>query len=444
MRYAAPLCLTLATALLLTLPVTAQREIVPGPDWAFQDNTFYGPLAWVDPGFNDLLFPINLNNHWGLMNRQGDIVFFPALEWTDYGFEGFARFIREGKTGYIAGNGNVLIPAQYDWADRFVDGLAVVAVDGQWGMIDRSNRPVVPLAYDGVLRFQDGFAGVHRGEQCGFVDRRGVEVIPLQFRAVRSFHNSYAAVQLPDGRWGYLDKRGELAWLDPSGRVVELGDFHEQYARVRVRLDNQRLAWGYMTRAFREHLGPRYEDARDFHNGIAAVRHGGKWGFIDAAGRWVIPPRFDEADDFDDAVGSNDFEEVSSHDLAERGTGTDTASLYAAVKTDGRWGYVNRVANGGLAPQFAEADAFLFGLARVSRGDSFGYVNEIGQVIFDPAAADAGIINRTARDRARQVTQRNTRAPANSREAPPPFRPQAEVPYGPEQDYEEVLPRLRR
>ncbi|XAL98415.1 WG repeat-containing protein [Phycisphaeraceae bacterium D3-23] len=437
----------LASALVVcAAPALAQRgerEASPAPNWVFQEGAFHGRIDIVDPAPQDALFPININNNWGLMNQEGDIIHFPEFDWTDYGYGGLARYMVGGKTGYISGNGSEVITAQYDYADRFVDGLAVVMIEGRWGMIDRSNELVIPLEYTGVLRFQDSFAAVQRGERCGFIDRRGRLAVPLEYKSVRSFHNGFAAVQLPDDRWGYIDKRGELVWLDETGRITVLGDFHEQYARVRARMNNDTEVWGYLTKAFRWRIEPAYEDARDFHNGIAAVQVDGRWGFVYANGRWAIEPQFEEVDDFDDAVGSNDFEEPSGRDRAGRRTGRElqTAGLYAMVKQDGRWGYVNRAANGGLVPQFETAEPFYLGLAKVSRGESFAYIGETGQVIFDPESASEGLINRTGRDRARQDAQRDTSPRQNSLETAPPPREQADFPYPPEHHYDEVLPR---
>ncbi|MEM9415452.1 MAG: WG repeat-containing protein [Planctomycetota bacterium] len=439
-----------ATLALSAVPAAAQgeREASPGPNWVFQPDAFYGPIDIVDPAADDALFPINLNNNWGLMNQEGDVIHFPEYDWTDYGYDGLARYMIGGKTGYISGNGSEVIPAQYDYADRFVDGLAVVMIEDRWGVIDRSNEPVIPLEFTGVLRFQDGYAAVQHGERCGFVDRRGRLAIPMDFKSVRSFHNGYAAVQLPDDRWGYIDKRGELVWLDETGRITVLGDFHEQYARVKARMNNDTEVWGYLTRAFRWRIEPGYEDARDFHNGMAAVKVDGRWGFVYANGRWAIEPQFEAVDDFDDAVASNDFEEPSGRDRdrrdqSRRRTGRElqTTGLYALVKQDGRWGYVNRAANGGLVPQFEGAEPFYLGLARVSRGDSFAYISESGQVIFDPEAASEGLINRTIEDRARQDAQRDIRPLSNSIESAPPPREPADVPYPPEHLYDEILPR---
>ena len=208
------------------------------------------------------------------------------------------------------------------------------------------------------------------------------------------------------------------------------------------------VAWGYLTKAFRWRLEPGYQEARDFHNGLAAVKQDGQWGFIYANGRWAIEPQFDEAGDFDDAVASNDFEDPSERDRQQRGGRNQrlgreirTTGLYAPVKIDGHWGYVNRAANGGLTPQFDRAEPFYLGLARVARGDeNFAYISETGQVLFDPLGAERGIINRTARDLALQDAQRERAPRANSIVPSPPYREQADVPYKPESEYEEVLP----
>lgn len=39
----------------------------------------------------------------------------------------------------------------------------------------------------------------------------------------------------------------------------------------------------------------QYEDARSFSHGFAAVRTGGKWGYIDENNNQIVEPKFDEA-----------------------------------------------------------------------------------------------------------------------------------------------------
>lgn len=439
-------CLITACLLLFTAAARAQQG------WVFDgkgQKTDQVVIDSLDP--TDVFFPINVNHHWGLMNQDGQVVLFPQYDWTDYSFEGYARIIVGGKTGYIQyneindGTRDLLIPPQYDYADRFSNGVAVVMRKGNWGMIDQSGKDLIPMEFDGVLRMQDGFAAVQKGHRCGFINRAGKLKIPMDFQRVRSFHNGFAAVQLPDERWGYIDKRGDLVWLDKTGRVKQLGDFHEEYARVQVEV-NGKPAWGYLTKAFRWRLEPAYEDARDFHDGLAAVKVKGKWGYIYPSGRWAVEPRFDEADDFDDAEGSNDFGDARRERDDRRGRDLDTAGLYAMVRVGDRWGYINRVANGGLVPQFKQARPFFRGLARVSRGESFAYVNERGMVRFDPqVATKLGFIVKTNFERARLAAGVGIEyEPGNRVIDPPEPREPFEAPYPGEHLYEEQLPVKRR
>ena len=60
-----------------------------------------------------------------------------------------------------------------------------------------------------------------------------------------------------------------------------------------------------------------YDDADLFFqaNSYAAVKSGGKWGFIDADGKTMIEPQYEEARSFSNG--------------------------YAAVKSDGKWGFID-------------------------------------------------------------------------------------------------------
>lgn len=456
-----PAFTALAAVFCLACPPTTQQvvhaddvEAAPNQGWVFNGKGQKTDRpAIVNVSAADEFYPIMLNNHWGLMNQNGQVVAYPEYDWTDYNFEGFTRVVLNGKTGFIfippddqADARQYRIPTKFDYADRFSSGVAVVMIQGRWGMIDRTGKALVPLEFDGALRMQDGFAAVQKGELCGFVNRAGDLKIPVQYKRVRSFHNGFAAVQMPDDSWGYIDKRGKLVWSDKTGRVRELGDFHEQYARVLVAVRDGVDRWGYLSKRFRFHIDPTFEDARDFHDGIAAVKVDGKWGFIHAGGRWEIEPQFDDADDFDDAVGSNDFEDARHVRDKREGRDMSTAGLYAMIKLDGRWGYVDRRASRGLAPQFKSAEPFFRGLARVDRDDSFAYVTETGQVIWDPRVAmELGFVNQRAPEQARVELGVGWQAePHNEQVNAPPPRQAFDVPYPPEYLYAETLPAPKR
>lgn len=63
--------------------------------------------------------------------------------------------------------------------------------------------------------------------------------------------------------------------------------------------------------------GPRYKNVRSFSEGLAPVQaNNGKWGYINDKNIFIIPPRYEDAKEFKDGK--------------------------AAVKINGRWGFINK------------------------------------------------------------------------------------------------------
>lgn len=53
---------------------------------------------------------------------------------------------------------------------------------------------------------------------------------------------------------------------------------------------------------YQEAIAPRYENAKTFSEGLAAVKQGGKWGYIDTDGKTVIPFQYDLAHSFKEGL----------------------------------------------------------------------------------------------------------------------------------------------
>jgi WG containing repeat len=380
-----------------------------------------GPAPKLDPGqrpqitltnagMHDVLYPVSVNNTWGYMNQQGNLVVYPRFDWAEEFYDGLGRAVVQGKTGFVNGAGGWVLKPVYPYADRFAEDRAVVGDGEHFGYIDKSGKLFIPVELDGALRFRETVAGVMKDGLCGFVNVAGNLEIPLRYTRVRSFHEGFAAVTWPvaDGgsdRHGYIDRRGVVVFSDPA--VTELGDFHDGMARVRGP-----EKWGYIDRSWKLRIAARFDDARDFTHGLAAVRVGEKWGYIDEAGRLVIPPTFDAADDLD--------------------------GIMAMVTLGGKVGYVNRDASQGIKPQFESGRPFLRDYARVKVDPSFAYITSSGSPVWDPREAINGFIDKSRRERA-IINQVDT-VIYNRDLDPPAYREPIPAPYPPDYLYDEVLP----
>ncbi|MDR3352519.1 MAG: WG repeat-containing protein [Zoogloeaceae bacterium] len=100
---------------------------------------------------------------------------------------------------------------------------------------------------------------------------------------------------------------------------------------------------------------PRFDGASDFAaNGLARVVIQGKPSYINAKGEEVIPPRFDRAEDF--------------------------ANGLALVKVNGKGiGYINEKGEEVVPPRFEDAGNFAAnGLAAVRENGKWGYIRALG------------------------------------------------------------------
>ena len=218
--------------------------------------------------------------------------------------EGLARVYKGDKYGFIDKMGNEVIPCVYEQlmeADpNFHDGLALVHQGEKYFFINKEGKEAFPYNYDTGLNFSDGLALVWKDRKCGYIDTKGNEVIALTDKYYgTSFHDGLAAVGNNDGKYGFIDKKGELV-IPMSFDVDELGvtsEFHEGYAVV---CKNEK--YGYIDKSGKEVIPCNYDAACNFSEGLAIVTKEGKDGFIDAKGKEVIPCEYSYANHFSEGI----------------------------------------------------------------------------------------------------------------------------------------------
>ena len=155
-------------------------------------------------------------------------------------------------------------------------------------------------------------------------------------------------------------------------------------------------------------ITPQYQSAKDFHEGLAAVKQNDRWGYIDYLGRIAIPivHRVPEAGDF-----SEGFAFVGDHYIDTEGTAAFTridedtderierfftnglpfSQGLAAVQTGGQWGFIDLAGNYVVVPSFLRAGSFKENLAPVMAQDGlWGYIDMRGNFVIEPKFLYAG------------------------------------------------------
>ena len=134
-------------------------------------------------------------------------------------------------------------------------------------------------------------------------------------------------------------------------------------------------------------ISPRFDSALSandvtFSEGLAAVQVGNKWGYIDRTGEFVIQPKFDDTPSlFTEGLA----QVVIKVNIIEKTVLKDKLTIREET-----YGFIDR--NGNLVESLKfieEYTRFVDGLAKVKKGEKFGYVDKTGRFVIEARFANA-------------------------------------------------------
>ncbi|MFT5860094.1 MAG: hypothetical protein ACI865_002202 [Flavobacteriaceae bacterium] len=217
-----------------------------------------------------------------------------------------------GKYGFIGANGIQEIPVLYQEVTAFHEGLSIVAKDGKYGVIDRKGVIQIPFVYDAISDFEKGVAIVEKGDKMGLIQRNGHLVLKCDFEDLGMISDGLVYGSM-GGEYGYYDAMG------------------------------------------RERIAPKYDDAFDFHNGIAKVELYGLQAYIDIYDVFVAQPAHSEIELYSD-------------------------SLFVFTAND-LMGLMDRLAKVVVPAQYDEIGPLHNGLAVAAIDGEVVYLNELGEIV---------------------------------------------------------------
>jgi hypothetical protein len=253
---------------------------------------------------------------------------------------------------------------------------------------NRYTYEVNRAVYDDVTAIYGATVQVQKGGQWGIAKADGTALIPCAYEKISTFSVDRAIAQKGEEIFALDSNNNRLAKLHESA-----GDFGN-YAQDRLpvltesgwRRCNGELTPGNMA----------FEALGMYSGGYAAARLNGRWGIIDSGSVWLIPPAYDEL--ILDELGRCYAQEAlffrRGGVVYLRSGGAELpeayedarpfASGYAAVKKDGKWGFID--ASGAVRIEFAFEDALSFGqhLAAVRQDGLWGYISVYGDMVIEP------------------------------------------------------------
>ena len=270
---------------------------------------------------------------------------------------------------------------------------------GDTGLIDlyEKNRYIYGInrtAYDYVTAIFDSTIQVQRNGLWGLAGSGGDLLLPCEYERISTFNTDRAIVKKDGEIYAVNIDNNRIAKLNEN--AADFGNFAND--RIPLLIDG---GWQRATGDFS--IGTvSFEQIGMYSEGYAAAKTGGKWGVVGMAFDWLLPPEYDGI--IQDELGrccarSAVFAQKNGMVYLfikgqQVGNAFDDARPfstegYAAVKRNGKWGFID--IDGAVVFDFTFDDALSFGqhLAAIRQDELWGYIGLNGSIVIEPVFFEA-------------------------------------------------------
>lgn len=309
---------------------------------------------------------------------------------------GFIQFQSKGKKGLLTIKNNdtqVLLPPQYD-SLVIVSGTHIktgIRQENLWnwqlvGVNESGERLQAGRMYQFIDEIREGrLIRVARDKAYGFINAAGDEVIALQYDSVSNFTDSLCVAFLK-GKAGILKKDG--SWLfQPAADAYQINN-----SGLCIR--QEKGQWEVLDlQGKRRYIST--VPLRVLPDGSIEIRQKGKYGRVSPAGVLCVPAMYDSiavmsiGQTFWAFQGKNIFLYNSQGDmLIKDGKLIEniyyTPGEYAAVKTGGKYGFVDELGRLRISNRYEGARPFSEGLAAIKLAGKWGFTSRGDKIVIQP------------------------------------------------------------
>lgn len=184
-----------------------------------------------------------------------------------------------------------ILDGEFTETRAYGNGLLPVKRDGQWHYLDCEVGRELETAYDDASAYQNGMAAVLKDGAWTLIGTDGAPASETVFSDIRLFGNgNYCRDELLSaavgGSWGLYKTNGTPVKEDFTATDMDF------CLSGPVAYQDRSGLWGFIDRKGEIVLEARYQQARSFSGGLAAVYDGSKWGFINEQGELAIACQF--------------------------------------------------------------------------------------------------------------------------------------------------------
>ncbi len=259
--------------------------------------------------------------------------------------------------------------------------------------------------YSDVRDFGNGFCAVLRNNLWEYIDENGYAVFDIKFMSATDYLNGTAFVKDESENLYFIDREGKKCNVLPKDfKSTEIGLVGDEQLFV---ADNNNK-YAYYSYETMEKVFGDYDEATTMFYSRAAIKDKDKWYIINTKGEKISDTGYGDIvrnqrgmicigdrifakkgdkyvllDKDGIEIGTDTYEDV---DIFQDGT-------YAAVKQNGKWGYIDADGNKVIDCQYEEAKSFSNGIGAVKQNGKWGYINTDNKIVIESQFDEAKYLN---------------------------------------------------
>lgn len=250
----------------------------------------------------------------------------------------------DGLWGLATATGALVIPCEYDRISTY-SSVAITQKGKVFSAVNSDNNRYA-LSHTDITSF-----GNLNNDRIGVKTKEGWKLANGDFNTgilvvdeLGMYSNGYIPAK-KNGKWGFMAPNGSDWQVEPQYDELIMDELGRCVAQDAYFARSGNKVLLYVNG---ERVGDSYEDAKPFADGWAAVKKNGKWGFIDTTGEVKIDYQFDKALSFGQHL--------------------------AAVQQGRYWGYISLEGKTVIHANFLEAKSFSEGSAPVKTADGWRFI----------------------------------------------------------------------
>jgi hypothetical protein len=189
------------------------------------------------------------------------------------------------------------------FSDTSTDWYAAQVKNKKWGVIKIQHKRCeihLPFEYDNILEgdIRQGIITVQKQNNYQLLRIDDNKLLLESSFGIGIYSEGLVCVSKKFGEKHVVDIEGNTAFVcDASKNYEQVYSYHYGLARVRC-VTSHGIHYGYIDTTGSVIIPPIYLEARNFSEGLAAVKTKEGWGFINVKGEFIVQPKYISACSF--------------------------------------------------------------------------------------------------------------------------------------------------